>query len=702
MADVITRFKLETTQYDSKLRDAAKGLSELSRQVAAAGGDFNKLNKSSVDIAKSFGSISTSATNSKDKVKELVTAFNDVARAYNNMTKEQQSSDFGKAMAASMQQLKSRITEAKQDMNSTGGVLGQLKDKFTINIDAIKLFNVGLTAAKAALDVAKDAFFASEANVDEWGRTMASAKGLYEGFLNALNTGDISGYLSNMDDIVLAARQAYNAIDTLKTMQTIQSPQFSKQEAENTRMRTMLMTGRWISAGDGRQAPYGLKDGDVLSPGMLKRIEQQLKNGMNTIVSLTKNEIKQTGKAIDDYYNSLAKQNGMSLKEFREGTSSWKAFSQKMAGYQAYKDWDKQARIEFARQGGRGYVNFDKNNPYAAEFKKWGVFRVDKMGENSFNELVGYIKQQSQQQQQLYSAMGQAYKTINRAEGITVKRLMNPVGSGGGSGSGSGKGGGIVYPAYSMNAVDVSTLNLPELAPKVVPVTFEVDTTGMNALQQLEAELQNLIDQQKVFGGQSSEMWQTYQQLIDETTKKIDTFKGKSGSSANNKNKSEENDLLKDITDPLNKVNSGISQIAGGIQQLGVDIPEGLTKTLNAIQGISSILVGISSLMTVITTIQGVKATPIIGTFLANGGVLKAASGTVVGNTYSGDQVGPVMLDAGEVVLNRAQAGALASSLRSGDRGGGYTPSRITGEQIWIAVNRYTKRTGRGELVTWK
>ena len=62
----------------------------------------------------------------------------------------------------------------------------------------------------------------------------------------------------------------------------------------------------------------------------------------------------------------------------------------------------------------------------------------------------------------------------------------------------------------------------------------------------------------------------------------------------------------------------------------------------------------------------------------------------------------PAMLDSGEMVLNRFQQQALAASLQGNDGGGGYQPSRISGEQIWIAVNRYTKRTGRGELVTWK
>ena len=437
MADVITRFKLETTQYDSKLRDSAKGISDVAHQAELAGQGFNKFSQKSVEAARALGQTASGATNAKDKVRDLVGAYNEAAKAYNKLTQEQQQSDFGKALAQSLTQLKGRVTEAKQELysigdstKSTGGIMDQLAGKLAVNIDAFKLLNVGVSAAKGALDVAKSAFMANEAAVDEWGRTMQSAQGLYEGFLNALNTGDISGYLSRMDEIMRAARAAYDELDKLGTMKTIQAPKISAQQTENERMRMMIQTGRYIAPIDGRKA--SMQNGQLLTPEQIKRIETQLQNGLKTVTSLVGNEVKQSGKAIDAYYNSLAKQNGMSLQEFRKGTSSWEEFSKKLAGFDAYKEWDKNARTEFARQGGRGNVDFDKNNPYA-DFKKWGVFRVDKQGENSLNDLVKLIQQRDQQTSQAYSTLSQSYRAINRAEGVTVSKLMGRGGSGGGT-----------------------------------------------------------------------------------------------------------------------------------------------------------------------------------------------------------------------------------------------------------------------------
>ena len=463
MADVITRFKLETTQYDSKLRDASKGLAEYTRLASMAGNEFGKFTQKNVEAARAFGQISTSATNSKDKVKELVSAFNEVAKQYNVLTKEQQQSDFGKALAESMTTLKRRISDAKQEMNSTGGIMEQLASKFTINIDALKLFEWGLKAANVALGVAKDAFFASEATVDEWGRTVAASQNLYEGFLTAINNGDISGYLSNIDSIVKAARLAYDELDKLGTMKTIQAPQISKQQTENERIRSMIQTGRYIAPQDGRRNAVvngrEMQTGDKLTAGQIRALEKHLQGGMQKMVKLVGNEVEQTGKAINAYYDKLAKTNGMSLQEFKKGTSSWEEFSKRMQGYEQYKEWDKQARIEFAKQGGRGNVDFDKSNPFA-EFRKWGTFRVDKEGDNSYKDLVALIQQRDQQVGQMYSTQAQAYRAMNRAEGMTVRQIMG--GSVGGGTSGGGKGGKTEIEA-AIGSIDYQTKKVQEL-----------------------------------------------------------------------------------------------------------------------------------------------------------------------------------------------------------------------------------------------
>ena len=125
MADVITRFKLETTLYDSKLRDAAKGLRDFTHQAQLGGKNFTDFSQKAVESARALGNTASGATNTKEKVRDLVGAFNEAARAYNSLSEAQQQHDFGKNLAASLETLKGRIAEAKQELYGLGDAMGK-------------------------------------------------------------------------------------------------------------------------------------------------------------------------------------------------------------------------------------------------------------------------------------------------------------------------------------------------------------------------------------------------------------------------------------------------------------------------------------------------------------------------------------------------------------------------------------------------
>ena len=445
MADSIVRLRVESQEYDAKLKRATEGLTRYADECRKVGGTLEVVEQDTLEYVRSLGQMDTASRTATGKLNEMKKTFIELKTQYNQMTEAEKASPFGQALGQSLEQLKGRIKESESalkgvqgEVNGTGGVLDQLASKFTLNLDAIKLFNAGLSVAKGALDVAKDAFFASEANVDEWGRTMQSAQSVYAAFLNDLNTGDISGFLTRIDDIVSAARKAYDEMDRLGTMKTIQGPAVSAQQTENERMRMMIQTGRYIAPIDGRAAAPGMKNGDLLTPAQIRTIEKHLQNGMQTVVKLVGNEVKQSSKAIDAYYDSLAKQNGMTMAEFRKGTSSMAEFDKRVEGAKRYEEFEAaHTTYKLTSKGNGEYENRayrdDAVNPFA-EFKNWGIFRVDKMGENSLNELVQFIKQRDQQAGQAYSMQAQAYRTINRAEGTTVRNIMGG-GSHGGKGS---------------------------------------------------------------------------------------------------------------------------------------------------------------------------------------------------------------------------------------------------------------------------
>lgn len=130
--------------------------------------------------------------------------------------------------------------------------------------------------------------------------------------------------------------------------------------------------------------------------------------------------------------------------------------------------------------------------------------------------------------------------------------------------------------------------------------------------------------------------------------------------------------------------------ILDGINRLGIELPSELNQIFGVTQTIVSILSAIESLQTV-------------GTFLgifANGGkVGHAANGAIAGTRYSGDTT-PILANAGELILNQAQQGNLASQLTGSNNNGGGGKPYVDGETIYLGLNAYLKGTGRGEIMT--
>jgi hypothetical protein len=83
----------------------------------------------------------------------------------------------------------------------------------------------------------------------------------------------------------------------------------------------------------------------------------------------------------------------------------------------------------------------------------------------------------------------------------------------------------------------------------------------------------------------------------------------------------------------------------------------------------------------------------------------------IPGNSFSGDNLrmpvdggqGWIGVNSGELILNKAQQNNLANALSDDESRsvGGGTPY-VQGELIYLGVNNYLKRSGRGEIVTSK
>ena len=225
--DAIVRFHAESSELESKLKKAVDQFQRVEKEVRRTGATFAVADEKELEFIRSLGSMQTKATSAKGKVAELTNAFTDLSVMYKRMSDEEKKSMTGQALSQSLDQLKTRIKDASTEIkdvtaelggdNGMSGVLDTIAGKIGIPTEMFTKLGVAAAGVGAAIKVATDAFRQNEELMDDWGRLTESATAIYDGFLNALNTGDLTGFFRNMDDIVKSAQKAYDALDELGT-----------------------------------------------------------------------------------------------------------------------------------------------------------------------------------------------------------------------------------------------------------------------------------------------------------------------------------------------------------------------------------------------------------------------------------------------------------------------------------------------------
>ena len=167
-----------------------------------------------------------------------------------------------------------------------------------------------------------------------------------------------------------------------------------------------------------------------------------------------------------------------------------------------------------------------------------------------------------------------------------------------------------------------------------------------------------------------------------------------------------------------------LANITGAFQNMGVELPQGLTKTISVIQSLITVVQSVQTLISVFSTSSqtantaAVTASTVattalttamwanVGTnfipFFSHGGLAgHAANGFVGGNNYSGDML-PIAVNSGELILNRAQQGNLASQLSGMGMSAMRLSCKVNAKEMEFILNHQASDTSRGRYLTSK
>ena len=689
MADSIVRLKVESSEYDQKLKRAAEGLTRYADECRKVGGTMEVVEKDTLEYVRALGQMDTVSRTATGKLSEMKKTFTELSVIYNKMTAEEKQSPFGQALSQSLDQLKVRINDSKTELNEVNQSLvggGGLKDalngvasQFGMNIEQLTKFGGVLGATSVALKTAKDAFFASETNVDNWGRTIAASEGIYDSFLQTLNNGDFSGFLSRIGEVISKAHDAYNALDELNTRMTIINPERTRLQARATELKAIIRR-------QGADSEAG-----VNAKNELRQIEGMLSQAFKTESQLNMNAFKaQVDKKLADAGIKLGKKDYDFLMRTFSSDASFMAMKRGAKGSQ-----------------GSDYIaggSYDEGSTYKYDTRNMNQKLLDLFTDE-------WRKENSALLNAAFSAKGAAASTM-----LSDARYLKE--GGGGSGGGGGRGGSIKTDQTELQK-NQQTIN--ELTQEYVNISDNANEATRARQEEIRQEIQlleqrnNLLKlyaeqaQGKLQGGDvqteglgSGSFWGSFKDMKIEGLSEDQMEKVRKGMASMNQTANDSKKSFQGAASAVSAMGNALGsikdpgvQIMGMIGQAIASIALGFAQA-SAKEGKGGIWYWIAAtaagLATMVATISSIHS----ATGYAQGGIVQ-------GNSYSGDNLygGPdAMVNAGELVLTKAQQSTLASQLQGNGINGMNISGRIKGTDIILSVDRSLQLQGK-QLLTW-
>ena len=739
MGDVITRFRLENTQFDSKLRDSAKALQNIAHQAQLGGKDFNDFSQKAIETARALGTVQSGANNTKDKLRDLVGSYNDAAKAYNSLSETAKQGEFGKAMAASLQKLQQDIKDTKEEFYSLGeaasgkggGLFGEGGLTGMLQVAGGNLISKGIEKIVGGL-------------TETWQKSIELARageGVRIAF-ERLNQPDL------LDKLKEATHGTVSEVELMKQaikFENFKLPledlatylAFAQQKAKDTGESVDYMVTS-ITTGLGRQSKQILDNLGISAAELTKRMNEGA-DMTKAVADIIREEMAKAG----DYVETAADRAALAAAK---ATDEMEKFGRSAAPIA--EEWGQVwnalsiGAMDFANTllgpvaksirslqniWNNGWEDSLTNSPYNIEGKSAPKTGYQGMGNlQRVQAPGGYVEVTDKNTGAVIG--GQHFDNLSDTNSINAwrKGLVKTPKTGGKGGSGRG---GSIKTEQTELQKNQQTINT--LTQEYVNISDNANEATRARQEEIQKEIQllerrnNLLKlyaqqaQGKLQGGDiqttglgSGSFWGSFKDMKIEGLSEDQMEKVRKGNLTNKPENRAQESMARDLnkfTGYAEKTLGGVSSIVGGLSQLGVEIPKGLQDVISGIQGVTSIVTGIASLVamiealtTVQTTESTIKSIPVIGWALAGGGIVHAASGyEVPGNYYSGDQV-PALLNSGEVVLNKAQTNALSNALQGNGMQNMRLRTEVSGRNLIVVIENDLKARGKGQLATFK
>lgn len=116
MADALVRLRVDSQEYDNKLKRATEQLQHMEKECRSIGGTFEYVEKETLDFVKALGDMETQTKSVRSQMREYQESILVLQQHYASLSDAEKAGDHGKAIMESLGKLKIRAAELKDQI----------------------------------------------------------------------------------------------------------------------------------------------------------------------------------------------------------------------------------------------------------------------------------------------------------------------------------------------------------------------------------------------------------------------------------------------------------------------------------------------------------------------------------------------------------------------------------------------------------
>lgn len=515
-----------------------------------------------------------------------------------------------------------------------------------------------ISAGSAAFAVVNKAMKENQTFTDEWARITESARASYEHFVDTLVSGDFSNYFANMKEVISSARDAADALDNLDTTKIFSDLALAQINLDASKYRLTLRS-KTATAEEKELARKGLiATRDRQMQTALDRNDANLNAFAATLASYV------TRKGVATSASDFITTGADGRVAIKEGS----LFQKYYGDLATYRKWDAIYKEEKARRA--WVVETDSMGRVISKTRGKG-----NMSDEAFAELEAYLEQSDDKLREVFGYYQQGLndlRSVYDAMASDSRYITSAVA-------------GVANSTSAITAPEGSIAYLRErIAQAKKEEEMAVDDfakhTARRMVEKLNEELEYMISEHLSLGTGMA-------------------LGGATGVPALNPALVGQDLANIPITSPVGSVeelqdNAKASEYATQGLNLLTDTISRLGLMSNVVEPEVSKILNI--LGSVLSQVGGAIGGPVGGILGGIGGLFGgfAGGGIVGGTSYKGDHLLQAV-NSREVILNGYQQKNLLEMINAGGGGSQNLSYVIKGEDIYITLSNYKRRTRR-------